>query len=284
MKLTKKSLIEVLKGGSAYKSSKKAGISVGYVYRLRRIYNKTGKIPELGKSFGRPENKPSEAQRIIVKKAYEKYRICASRLFYWIERDYKIVIPIYTIHKILLSLGLAKKKEKKDVRKKKWIRYERRHSLTAVHLDWLYHPELELWALPIIDDSSRKLLALKETINPTTDESIDAMKEAMKHGQIEQCISDHGTQFIKDESKRARFTEFLESNKIKHILCRIKHPQSNGKSEKFGHLYFIHRTAFKTKEEFVYWYNEVRPHMSLNEQTPEQAYQKRKKKGRVYLT
>ena len=282
MKLSKKRLIEVLEDGSPYKAAKKNDISVGYVYKLRKIYNKTGNIPEFSRNIGRPENNISQAQITIVNEAYKKYRICASRLSFIIERDYKISIPVYTIHKILLSLGLAKPKEKKDVRKKKWNRYEREHSLTAVHLDWLYHPDLELWVLPIIDDSSRKLLALKETLTPTTDETIDAMKEAMKHGEIEQCITDHGTQFIKDETKRSRFAEFLEANKIQHILCRIKHPQSNGKSEKFGHLYLIHRTAFKKKKDFIHWYNEVRPHMSLDEQTPEQVYQARKKKGRKY--
>jgi len=284
MKLSQKGLIEVLREGSAYKVCKKYGISLGYAYKLRKAYKKTNNIPERNKSLGRPQNNLSQAHITIVKNTYEKYRVCASRLVFIIERDYKISIPVYTIHKILLSLGLAKQKEKKDVRKKKWTRYEREHSLTAVHLDWLYHPELELWVLPIIDDSSRKLLALKETLTPTTDETIDAMKEAMKHGEIEQAITDHGTQFIKDETKRARFAEFLEANKIKHILCRIKHPQSNGKSEKFGHLYLVHRTAFKTKEDFIHWYNEVRPHMSLDEQTPEQAYQARKKERRKYFT
>lgn len=284
MKLSKKGLMDVLSEESVYKVSKKHGISLGYAYKLRRIYAKTNEIPKRNNSIGRPKSNPSQAQIIIVNEAYKKYRICASRLFLIIERDYKISIPVYTIHKILLSLGLAKPKEKKDVRKKKWNRYEREHSLTAVHLDWLYHPDLELWVLPIIDDSSRKLLALKETLTPTTDETIDAMKEAMKHGEIEQCITDHGTQFIKDETKRSRFAEFLEANKIQHILCRIKHPQSNGKSEKFGHLYLIHRTAFKTKKEFIHWYNEIRPHMSLDEQTPEQVYQTRKKKGRKYYT
>lgn len=62
MKLLKKYLIEVLKDGSAYKIAKKAGISVGYVYKLRKIFNETGNIPELGRNVGRPQNNPSEAQ------------------------------------------------------------------------------------------------------------------------------------------------------------------------------------------------------------------------------
>lgn len=164
------------------------------------------------------------------------------------------------------------------------MRYERRHSLTAVHLDWLYHPELKLWALPVIDDSTRKLLALVETKNATTDVSIDAVEQAAMHGRIEQCITDHGTQFTKDERGESRFQNALTKLKIKHVLTRVKHPQSNGKSEKFGHLYLIHRTAFKTKEEFMNWYNNVKPHMSLDEKTPEEVYQERKKIGRLYYT
>ncbi len=289
MKLTKKKLIELLRimeeGGTAYRAKIKIGVSIERAYQIWNEYKKTGKIPELGKSIGRPPKAMLSSEEEIVRKSYEKYRMSASRIVLLIERDYKIQIPVYTIHKILLKLGFAKKKGEKDVRNKKWIRYERRHSLTATHGDWVYNKKLKLWALPIIDDASRKLLALKETNNPTTDESIDAIKEAMKHGEIQQFISDHGTQFIKDETKRSRFTEFLETNNIKHILCRIKHPQSNGKSEKFGHLYLVHRTAFKTKEEFIKWYNEVRPHMSLNElETPEQAYQRKKKIGRRYYT
>ena len=142
--------------------------------------------------------------------------------------------------------------------------------------------------MPIIDDASRKLLALIETKSvASTDLSIDGIKEAMRHGEIEQAITDHGTQFIKGEDDKCRFAEFLEEYGIKHILCRIKHPQSNGKIEKFGHLYKKHRKAFKTKEEFMHWYNEIRPHMSLRFdklETPEQAYQRKKKKGRLYYT
>jgi transposase InsO family protein len=184
----------------------------------------------------------------------------------------------------MLKFGFAKSKESKNVRKKRWIRYEREHSLTAVHMDWLYYPELDIYVLPVIDDSTRKLLALIETDSATTEASIDAIEQASMHGQIVQCITDHGPQFTSNERGESKFQEALVMLKIKHILTRIKHPQSNGKSEKFGHLYKTHRSAFKTKEEFMNWYNNIRPHMSLDERTPEEVYQERKKIGRVYFT
>jgi putative transposase len=168
------------------------------------------------------------------------------------------------------------------VRKKKWKRYERKHSLTAVHLDWVYNDDLEVYALPVIDDASRKLLALIESESATTGASIDAMEEAIQHGEIQQCITDHGTQFWKGDDAQARFPEFLKQKGIKHIPTKIKHPQNNGKSEKFGHLHKVHRKAFKTKEDFTQWYNEVRPHMSLKDEifeTPKWHTKERKKKG-----
>ena len=102
----------------------------------------------------------------------------------------------------------------------------------------------------------------------------------MKHGKIKQCISDHGSQFISNIGGDSKFVEYLEAKGIKQILCRIKHPQSNGKIEKWFDIYRLHRHAFKTKEEFLYWYNEVRPHRSLNFaelETPQQAFVRKMK-------
>ena len=288
MKLTRNKLLELIRGlnngWTVYKASKIARISVGYTYRLWNQYKQTGELPEIGKCLGRPIKEiPADEER-IVKEAYKRYRVCASRLHFLIEKDYKIRIPVYSIHRILLKFGYAKSNGRNDVRKKKWIRYERRHSLTAVHVDWYYSDQNRIWVLPVLDDSSRKLLALNEVESATTDASINAMTEALKHGEIQQCISDHGTQFIKGEDDKARFPAFLKEHRIKQILCRIKHPQSNGKLEKFNDLYRRHRHAFKTKRKFMDWYNNIRPHLSLDEKTPEQAYQERKKGGRKYYT
>ncbi len=124
------------------------------------------------------------------------------------------------------------------------------------------------------------MLALLEVTSATTDWSIEGMKQALKHGKIKQCISDHGAQFIHNLGGKSRFKEFLKSQGIKQILCRIKHPQSNGKVEKWFQIYKNHRQAFTSKEEFLTWYNEIRPHLSLRFEeleTPEQAFQRKMK-------
>ena len=279
MKLTKGKLIETIRrknqGWTTYQARKIANISIRRVNQVYKQYLLTEQIPEIGKTNGRPPRPLEDWEIQKVKEAFAKYSVSASVLMKLIERDYGKHINHNRIHRILLKLGMAKKKDKKDIRKKDWIRYERRHSLTAVHIDWYYYALMQHWTFAVLDDASRKLLALIECNSPTSKASIEGMKEAMNHGAIKQCISDHGTQFIKQEEMDSRFRDFLVENHIKQILCRIKHPQSNGKVEKFFDLYQNKRSLFKTMEEFIVWYNEVRPHSSLNFEvleTPQQAF------------
>ena len=278
MKLSKSKLTETLRrlvdGKTVYQARKVAGVSVRRVYQVKEAFDKTGKIPEIGEETGRPRRPFEEWEIVLVKEAFKKYRVSADTLERCINRDGKRHIGHNRIHQILVYLGYAKKKTIKDIRKKKWIRYERRHSLTAVHIDWHYFKGT--WVFGVEDDASRKMLALIESDKESTNNSILGMELALKHGKIKQCISDHGSTFISNfAGGYSRFREYLKSNGIKQILCRIKHPQSNGKMEKWFECYDRNREAFETKEEFMYWYNDLRPSRALNFdelETPSQAF------------
>jgi len=284
MKLNKSKVIETLRklneGKTVYQARKVAKISVRRVYQVKEAFDKTGEIPLIGKNIGRPRKIFEEWEILIVKKSYERYRVSADTLERLIDRDYQKHIGHNRINKILIYLGFAKPKLKKDIRKKKWIRYQRRHSLTAVHIDWHYFKGI--WVFSVEDDASRKLLALIEDEKESTDNSIIGMELALKHGQIKQCISDHGSTFTSNFiDADSRFRDYLKENNIKQILCRIKHPQSNGKIERWFECYDRHRKAFKTKEDFIYWYNDVRPHRALNFEeleTPSQAFIRKRRK------
>ena len=286
MKLSKSKLTETLRrlnnGKTVYQARKVAGISVRRVYQVREAFDKTGEIPKIGESNGRPRKPFEEWEIVLVKKAFGKYRVSADTLERCIDRDCKEHIGHNRIHQILVYLGYAKKKDIRDIRKKKWIRYERRHSLTAVHIDWHYFKGT--WVFGVEDDASRKLLALIEDEKESTDNSILGMELALKHGPIKQCISDHGSTFISNFTDgESRFKEYLKSRGIKQILCKIKHPQSNGKMEKWFDCYDRNREAFKTKEEFMNWYNDVKPHRALKFdelETPSQAFIRKLKKIR----
>lgn len=284
MKLHKSKLVETLRkladGKTVYQARKIADVSVRRVYQVKEAFERTGKIPKIGETNGRPSRPFENWEITIVKEAYEKYRVSADTLERLIDRDYKKHIGHNRIHKILVYLGYAKKKSYKDIRKKKWKRYERRHSLTAVHIDWHYFKGI--WVFCVEDDASRKLLALIESEKESTDNSILGMELALKHGQIKQCISDHGSTFTSNFiDAKSRFRDYLMSRGIKAILCRIRHPRSNGKVEKWFQAYDRHREAYKTAEEFLYWYNDLKPHKALNFEileTPSQAFIRKLKK------
>lgn len=148
-----------------------------------------------------------------------------------------------------------------------------------MHIDW--HYDGRVWVFAVINDASRLILSLIECNSPTTEKSIEGMKMAMKFGKIKQVISDRGAQFMNNMEGYSRFQEFLAKQGIQHIKTKIKHLQSNGKIEKWFDCYDKHRKAFKTKEEFLHWYNEVRPHRSLKFEileTPIQAFKRKRRK------
>ena len=284
MKLTHQKLTETLRrltdGKTVYQARKVGKVSVRRVYQVKEAFDATGEIPDIGKLAGRPRKAFEEWEIQLVKEFFEKYRVCADGLERLIDKQGEKHIGHNRIHQILVYLGYGKKKGNRDKRKKNWIRYGRRHSLTAVHVDWHYLKGL--WIFGVVDDASRKLLALIESDKESTDNTIKGMDIALKHGKIKQCISDHGSTFTCNFiDGYSRFREYLKSKGIKPILCKIKHPQSNGKIEKWFECYDRHRHAFKRKKEFMYWYNDVRPHRALNFdelETPSQAFIRKMRK------
>ncbi len=195
MKLNKSRVLGILEkkntGLSSYQARKEAGVSQRRVDQIGSEYQQTGEIPIVGARMGPPTKQVTQAEIAVVRIAHDRYRLSAPPLEKLIEKDYKVHISHNKIHKILLCEGLAKKDDKTVVREKNWIRYERRYSLTAVHIDWHQRPNDGIWVFKVLDDASRALLAIRECNSPTTEESIEGMKEALQYGHIKECISDH---------------------------------------------------------------------------------------------
>ena len=175
----------------------------------------------------------------------------------------KVRIPHNTIHKIMLEKGYAKEQESKKGRRKPWIRYERAHSLSAVHMDWHESRAVQgKQVCVVLDDASRKVLSGGEFDNATEENSVLLLKEALQSCRqaynlgIRECISDHGTQFYADKRDRQGeanhlFEEFLRTEVVRQILCRVKHPQTNGKEEKLFDFYEKHRGRYDSLAELI---------------------------------
>ena len=117
----------------------------------------------------------------------------------------------------------------------------------------------------------------------TTQNSLFALYKAIsKHKRIPFCLnSDRGMQFIankfdKNGNANHAFQQVLEDLGILFIPSKRRHPQTNGKNEKFFHIFdreFDDR--FRGVDEFIKWYNNERLSEAVNYMTPVEAYKKR---------
>ena len=113
----------------------------------------------------------------------------------------------------------------------------------------------------VLDNSSRFILAGGEFHAATAENIIELVRKALEdYGEIRkirEVITDHGSQFFanktdKNGDSECAFGQFLSKNKIiKHILARVKHPQTNGKIEKWFHTYEKSRKLFDNFDKFL---------------------------------
>jgi putative transposase len=262
-------------------------ISVSRVQQLYRGWKKTGTIPTLKKA-GRPGLPDiTEQERALVKQAFDRFRMCACYLEPVIFFHYGVRINHKRIHKVLREEGLALSEPRKWKRKK-WIRYERDHSNSLWHTDWHKIKDQrwkDQWLIAYEDDSSRLIAGHGVYPTLTSPFSVEVLDRAVKsYGKPKSILSDHGSTFCGVEAKErdhglTEFENYLLKNKIRFIMGRAYHPQTNGKIEKFFDIFEKKVKYFHTIDEFMTWYNEVRPHGAFDltrAQTPLEMFHKRK--------
>ena len=188
-----------------------------------------------------------------------------------------VKMPHNRIHKVLTQEGLANKEPKKS-KQRKWVRWERDYSNDMWHTDYTETDDRKQMIL-YEDDASRCIMGYGEFNNANTNNAILVFDDAVAlwNAVPMEIMTDHGSQFCVDENNEYRFRNHIRSFGVKHVLARVKHPQTNGKQEKLcGTIKGIMRWKKCSLVEAVKFYNEVRPHMSLEEnghlRTPLIAY------------
>ncbi len=260
-------------------------VSKRRVNQIWREYQESGEMPSVGQNMGRPTVPLIAGEKEVVKEAYEEYRFGARMLEPIIRKRWHVLISHNRIHRYLLELGYAGENERKKKRRR-WIRYEREHSLSAGHIDWHEKGAHGTNVCAIIDDSSRKILAGGEYDAINTENSKHVVNQVVENywhiRPMRELIMDRGAAFgahLTDEKGEwdGEFKRHLTTLGVHAIRIRRQHPQTNGKIEKWFDCYRLHRKHFSSFEDFVEWYNN-RPHGSLDYEhleTPEQAFWRR---------
>jgi putative transposase len=255
-------------------------ITPRWVSHIYNTYKKYGRI--VVKQPGRPR-KPIPLEHIKLILNEHPKNSGAVILEKRIRIKHKIHIPHNRIHMVLKEAGYAKDEPKKQKRRKPWIRYEREHSLSLLHADW-YETKTEprRHVIAYLDDASRLILACDEYDKQNSTNAIKTLVKAMvfanQYGGIKSILTDRGTEFYptrqdKKGKAKTQFQKFLEKHGINHIVGRVKHPQTNGKIERWFQTYRKKRDRFNSLGEFLEWYNTDRMHMSLNMHYAETPYQ-----------
>jgi putative transposase len=264
---------------SVYSIAKLQGITPRWARELHKCYHETGKYP-YPKRPGRPPRPISENDRTRVLAMKERHPISgALTLEKLLDRDGDH-IPHNRIHKILKEEGLAKNEPRKQKRRK-WVRYQRKHSNSLWHTDWFETGNGE-HILPLEDDASRFITGFGAFRRETARNGVLVLDKAVKdYGCPKQTMTDHGTPFTSlpretcKDPKPNDFQKCLSGHGIQHIKARVKHPQSNGKVEKLGDTLFKLQKHFGNWRKTITYYNYERPHWSLKTEeceTPFRAY------------
>ena len=254
------------------------------VEQLWQAYRLTGSMPTLKKP-GRPRNDRNLQEATLILTAYNQHQLGAVNLENIIKKKLGVHIPHNRIHEVLRMNQKTTPQPNKQHRRT-WVRYERMHSMSLWHMDWKQLSTGE-WFLAIMDDASRYIVAYGLFTEATTQNTLTVLKQAItQYGCPTEILTDRGTQFYASEGERkekgvSQFEQYLAQKGIKHILCRINHPQTNGKLEHFYGVLedkMIRRTQIATIPQYVHWHNEIKPHMSLNWEeleTPLQAFHRK---------
>jgi len=219
----------------------------------------------------------------LVIEYWKKYK-CGARKLYAILKNKGFKVSLRKISQVLVKEGYQKPCLPRR-KPRKYKRYEWPLPDYMWHTDWHVMKSEKHKGENIIvylDDCSRRAMSYC-TGSATTRNSSFALYNAIAENLVAPFIlnSDRGTQFFpnkNDKNGKAihEFQDVLEELGIIFVPSKRRHPQTNGKLEKFFHILdteFDER--FQTLEEFFDYYNNERPSEAVDYMTPSKAYKKR---------
>lgn len=191
---------------------------------------------------------------------------------------------IRTVNNILNRNGCISTIESE--KRHKYIRFQKEHCndmwQTDFKGDFALADGNRCFPLDIIDDCSRYLIKLHPATS-TKNIVIPTFEQAFyEYGLPKSVLSDNGGQFAGFKQGYTQFEKWLMCLDILPIHCRVKHPQTQGKIERFHRTLndeLLKHKLFSdiqdAENQMKYWrekYNNIRPHEALGMQTPADVY------------
>lgn len=263
-------------GRSATVIARVQHISRQMVYKLAAKYKVEGAEAYKAKKAGRPRTiiNPKFVERVIENRESTDY---GSEKLHFVLDKQGFSVSRRQIQRILDEQGLTNPCPKRRGQRK-YVRYQWPVSNYMWHTDWTLHEGK--WHIAYLDDRSRRIMAAGEFDNATEANALLLLYQAILINGASPVIllSDKGTQFYnskrdkKGKRSQSLFERELEYLGIDFWTARRRHPQTNGKMEKWFDTMKKRLPKHKDLQDFVKWYNEERIHHALGYKTPEQVY------------
>ena len=214
-----------------------------------------------------------------------KKQRCGARKLNAIFKKRGFGVSLRKISQVLVREGFQKPCPKRR-KPRKYKRYEWPIPNFMWHTDWHVIKATKRKGenfISYLDDCSRQIMSYGVFDSMTTRNSLITLYAAIARHQVTpyELNSDRGSQFIpnkfdKNGKANSEFQEALKEHGILFVPSRARHPQTNGKIEKFHHILdkeFDDR--FETIDEFITWYNNERASEAIDYMNPKEAYKKR---------
>jgi transposase InsO family protein len=228
----------------------------------------------------RPHDSPTRISPAIVRRALQLRQQRRSAV--WIARE--LEVGYGTVQRLLEAHGVNQLARPAHPKPR---RYEKKRPGELIHIDLKYLPALRNarndFEFAAVDDFSREAV-----VWITTDQTSAAATAFLERVAatlpypIEAVLTDNAFVFTMRHARHAdrltRFQQACQTFGIAHHLLRPYKPQSNGKVERFFRTIddeclhvrrlFTFGARSRAVEDFVWYYNHERPHLSLGGMTP----------------
>lgn len=232
-----------------------------------------------------PNRTSADIEQLIVSVRQENPGWGCNKIRFYLENlGFKNLPCPKTVNNILHRNNLISEEE--SLKRKPFQRYQKEHCNDMWQTDFkgefLTADNKYCYPLTILDDHSRfsiKIACFSNTKNVV----INSFKRAFSEfGMPWSVLSDNGAQFAGFKHGFTMFEKFLMDNDILPIHGRIKHPQTQGKIERFHgtmkrellkhHMFNDLDDADQALQEWRIKYNCSRPHEALGNKRPADIY------------
>ncbi len=187
-------------------------------------------------------------------------------------REEGTVISATSVYRGLEGMGLLDR-DHKPYQRHRYVRWERSRPNELWQMDTHVLAQDGPYLIAALDDYSRYLVDALVSERCTTAAVLYLLRRAVdRHGPPAEILTDNGIEFGHKGDKANVFDLWCRKTGVKHIRARVKSPTTLGKMERWWGTFEREAWRYLDLDHFLYTYNWVRPHQSLDYRRPADRY------------